>query len=170
MAKSATDFGSSFSMRVVESAANTLTFAKIEGGITPMQKVGWVIQKLFFTTDAFSLMNGTGDYAKFALTVSNKLTDLAIDNPGVIFAKHWQRIDMGTAATSIIQDYTFEVDFSTLQGGGLLVLPSPLYLAVQGSGLTAASTGMLRCCFFEIAMADADYFNLVQSRQILINS
>jgi hypothetical protein len=168
--KSVTEFGSSLSLRVTESAANTLTFAKIEGGVVNAAKVGWVVQKLHFSTSALSQMNSSGDTISIALTVSNKLTDLNVDNPGVIYVKVLQRVDLGVAATGIIHDLTFEVDFSTLQGNGLLILPNPLYIAVLGTGLAAATVALLRMYFYEISMQDSDYFNLVQSRQILINS
>jgi hypothetical protein len=169
-AKSQTEFASSVSLRVTESAANTLTFQKIEGGVTTLDKVGWVIQKCFFSLSNPVYFNGTGDIFTIALTVSNKLADLSVDNPGVIFSRTFERVDMGAAASAQIIETTQETDFSSLQGGGVLVLPTPLYLACQGQGLSNAMVGLLRMYFFPIQMADSDYFNLVQSRQILINS
>jgi len=169
-AKSTTDFGSQVSLRVTESAANTLTFQKIEGGVVSLARVGWVIQKLFFSLSNFTYFNTSGDQGTIALTVSNKLTDLAVDNPGVLFQKSFERLDFGTAASGFMTDTTFEVDFSSLLGGGILTLPNPLYLAIQGTGLSNPLVGLVRMYFYELSMADSDYFNLVQSRQTLINS
>lgn len=170
VSKSQTEFASSFSLSVTESAANTLTFEKIESGLMPLDKVGWVLQKLQFQVSALQYMNGTGDSITFGICVSNKLTDINPDNSGVIYSRVVQRLDFGAAASASIYDWNYECDLSNLQGGGVLVLPSPLYLAAYGGGLSAASTVLLRAYFFPIVMSDSDYFNLVQSRQILINS
>lgn len=168
--QSLNEFVSEFIISVTEATANTLAFAKISSGIQPLEKIGWVLQKLIFETTAVPLMNGTGDAVTFGLTVSNQLTSLVNTDPAVVYKRTLQRLDFGTAASAIVYDNYWEVDFSSLQGGGLLVLPNPLYLAAQGTGLSAASTTIMRALFYPIAMSPEDYFNLVQNRQVLINS
>ncbi len=155
-----------------ESAINTLTFAKLESGLAPLERIGWVIQRVDFKVTSSSLLafNASGDLLRFALTVSGSLTALNDNDPAIVALKSLARIDIGAAATGMYIDNTFSYDYSQLMGGGLLTLPTPLYLGVVGSSLTAVATVTARIYFYPIEMSTDDYFNLVQSRQILINS
>lgn len=171
-AKSLTEYSSQALFGLTESAANTLTFEKLETGLSVYDKVGWIIQRLEWKpgATAFAMFNGSGDTLSLAVTMTNTLTSLANDNPAILFKRDFVRVDLGVAAAGSIVDTIFEQDYSTLAGGGILVLPSPLYGAIVGGGLTAAATGFIRIYFKAIELSDTDYFNLVQARQLLIST
>jgi len=155
-----------------ESAANTLTFEKLETGVSVYDRIGWVIQRIEWRMSAATqaLFNGTGDLLTMALTLTNSLTALNDDNPALIAIRKWQRTDFGTAASASIEPLTWIDDYSTLAGGGLLCLPNPIYSAVLGTGLSGAASVFIRVFFVTVQLDDKDYFNLVQARQLLISS
>lgn len=158
-------------LSVTESAANTLTFDKLETGLSVYDKVGWVIARVEWrlgaTTPGF--FNSSGDLIAAALVMSNQLTALNDTDPAVQAIRKWSRLDIGTAASGLFFPTTWVDDYSTLPGGGLLVLPNPLYLAVLGTGLSAAGSCTARIFYRAIDMGQDDYFNLIQARQLLIN-
>jgi len=164
------DYTTTAVFTVTESAANTLTFEKLETGMSIYDKVGWVVQRVEFTSIGVqALMNGSGDYVVAALTMSNQMTDISSENPAVILSVAKQRVDFGTAASGMMVNEPSFLDYTTLAGGGILVLPNPLYLGVKGTGLTGASTFQMKVYFQAVTLTDADYFNLVQARQILVS-
>lgn len=156
----------------VESAMNTLTYVKLESGISIYDHVGWVLSRIEWrlTGGTLALFNASGDALSAALTMSDKMTSLVDDDPAIYVKRAWTRLDFGTAANARIESTTWVDDFSTLPGGGLLVLPTPLFLGLQGSSLTGAATVYAKMFYKAIDMQDQDYFNLVQARQLLVNS
>lgn len=173
MAKTMTDnFTSQAVFYVVETAANTLTFEKLETGLSVYDKIGWVIQRAEWELGVASLayFNGTGDHITFALTITNSLTGLSDENPAIIAIDRIVRTDLGTAASGLLRPTKIVRDFSTLSGGGILTLPNPIYCGLQGNGLTNAASVVCRLYFKAIELSDTDYFNLVQARQLLIST
>jgi len=165
-------FTSQAELTVTESASNTLTFTKLETGLSVYDKIGWVIARVEWrpSSGTYALFNGTGDVLDCALTMSNGLTALSESDPAIYNFRKFLRLDFGTAANASIFSSTYIDDFSTLPGGGLLVLPNPLYLGIKGTGLTAGATMFTRIFFKAIELSDQDYFNLVQARQLLITT
>lgn len=157
---------------IVESAANTLTFKRLESGLAPLEKVGWILHKILWRLNSgdFALFNGTTDTLELGLVMSNSLTTVSDADPAVISRKVLIRTDLGTAASGNFYNTEMETDFSTLPGGGILILPNPLYGSIQGTGLSGAAGAVIRLFFSPVEMSSDDYFNLVQSRQILVNS
>lgn len=168
----ADNFCSQAVFQVTETAANTLTFDKLETGISVYDKIGWVIARVEIplTKATIDLFDGNGDLVEVALTATNTVTSFADNNPAVYVHRTLMRRDVGTPAVSFFMDTTIVEDFSTLPGGGILVLPNPIYLGVKGTGLSGASTVTARIFFKAIDMADQDYFNLVQARQLLVST
>lgn len=159
-------------LSVTESAANTLTFDKLETGLSVYDKIGWIIARVEWklSSGTYALFNGTGDTLTMALSMSNNLTSLAQTDPALITQRNFVRLDFGTAANASIFENIYVDDFSGLPGGGLLILPNPLYIALLGSGLTAAANVTARIFFQPITMTGDDFTNLVQARQLLIST
>lgn len=173
MAKMTTDaFSSQAVFDVTETAANTLTFERLETGLSVYDKIGWVLQRVEYriASTVPALFNSAADSLIMALTMTNSLTSLSDANPAIITIKRLLRVDYGTAASGelIAQDYI--QDFTGLSGGGILTLPNPLYFGLAGSGLSGAASVVCRIYFKAIELTDTDYFNLVQARQLLIST
>lgn len=159
---------------VTETASNTLTFEKLETGLSIYDKVGWMLQRAEFTLGAGTraLFNSSGDTLAMALTMTNTLAAAQVraDNPAVYAMRVLERTDYGTAAVAILDDTSYVMDFSNLSGGGIMMLPNPLYFGIVGTGLAGPSTVIARMFYKAVELNDQDYFNLVQARQLLIST
>lgn len=166
------DYGFPVVFTPLESAANTLTFEQLQTGLSITDRIGWVIQRIESTIGASTLtyFNGTGDILNWGICQNNSLSSISIENPQIKFVKKLQRIDFGTAANAVFQDLTIVDDYSNLEGGGILVVPSPIYGFIQGAGLTTAASVNMKIFVKAVTLSDADYFNLVQNTQLLLSN
>lgn len=157
---------------LLETAANTLTFDKVETGMSVYDQIGWVLSRVEYrlTANTRSLFNGTGDNLSIALVSTNTLTLLGDANPAIYALRSFTRIDFGTAASATLESNTYVDDYSGLPGGGLLLLPNPLYGAIVGTGLSGPAFVSVILYVQPVQLDKDDYFNLVQARQLLINS
>lgn len=154
---------------VTESAANTLTFQKLESGVSLFEKVAWVIHRIEYRfTASMTVFADEGDILNVALTANNNMTDITdISNPGIIDFRRFQKFEDGTPATSFFWWFPCVVDFSTLPGGGLIVPPNPLYLAGHGTGLASASTTKCRFYYTTQELKPDEYWELVEARRVI---
>jgi len=153
---------------VTESAAGTLTFTKLETGYGSLNRVGWVVHKLEFylAVGMSSLIIDNADAIQMAVTKSNLISSVTLDQAAVIDLCQMQfsyRTSVGFAMDMqpIIRDFTM------LPGGGKLVLPYPLFLAVKGISLASAVTVATRISFTEQELTDKDWLELVEQTRLL---
>jgi hypothetical protein len=154
---------------VSESAANTLTFKKLETGISLTEKVAWVIHRLewLIPTPHNSIFNADADTLYWGLALSNAWTAAALSESTIIDFNSMTRLDYGTAANSIPFVRPIVKDFSGMPGGGLLVPPTPMYAYAQGISLAAAVTVAVRLHYTMKTMAINEYWELVEARRVL---
>lgn len=171
MAKGSTDqFVNQAVITCTESAANTLTFKKLETGISLFEKVAWIISRIEYFISGISNLNSSGDSLTMAITSTDQITGLALTNAAVIDLLYYLRIDYGTAANEVPIAMPFTKDLSTFSGGGLIVPPNPLYLGVVGSGEAAASTVTAKFFYRTLELSPDQYWELVESRRIISSS
>lgn len=154
---------------VTESAANTLTYKKLETGISLSEKVAWIISRVEFSSGELSptIFNGSADELRIALTVSNSMATLVGTDPMVLDFLKITRYDYGTAATAVMSIQPIIKDYTNLPGGGIIVPPQPLYLAAAGVGLTAAVTVVCRIYYTLLPLAVDQYWELIEARRVL---
>lgn len=163
-------FSSMATIQVMESAANTLTFKKLETGIDLMEQTAWLITRLewFLSNLDAATFNGDRDSLSLGLCASNAVPDITdLSNPAVIDFMQVIRLDIGAAATGVFEVKPYVREFTNVSGGGLLVPPNPLYAAAKGNGLTSATTNLVRIYYTQITLKADEYFNLWQSRRII---
>lgn len=167
-------FANIATLHVVESAANTLTYAKLETGIALFEKVAWLIHRIEFYLSTLDVAHfaAEADTCYWALLASNTLTTLIggniVKEPSVIFGQRAKRTDWGAAATGLFIHDPYVNDFSTLPGGGLIVPPNPLYIAVEGNAAPQPFTVDIRMYYSNYQLAGADeYWELVESRRVI---
>lgn len=153
---------------VTESAANTLTYKKLETGFSIFEKMAWIIHRIEYIMD--ERFNSTADTLDIALMAANTRTTIAdsgtFTDPAVLDKVKWVRTDIGTAASGFYFTQPQIVkDFTDLPGGGILVPPTPLYGAAQGTGLAAASTNVIRFFYTVTELSTEDYWQLVEARR-----
>jgi len=155
-------------LSVTESAANTLTFSKLETGIAPFEKRAWLISRLEYlvTIDATKFA-ATNDLLDFGLSVSNAFTTPSPALNEILDFNEFKRVDFGAAATGTMFIAPFVKDYSTVMGGGLLVPPNPIYAWAQGSSLGAAASVYTRMYYVSVDLKTDEFWELVEMRRMI---
>jgi hypothetical protein len=173
MAASQTDkFANIATITINESAANTLTFKKLETGINLMEKIAWVISRIeYMATTYFTVLDGNNDQIHMGLCVANNLTSMvtaaAYADPSLLDKIVYERTDTGTAANATLSVKPYVKDFSDLPGGGIIVPPSPLYGFVQGVGNANVNSVIIKLFYTSMIVPPADFWELVEARRII---
>lgn len=154
---------------VTESAANTFTSAKFNFPFSVMDKMALVIQRIEYWMGGINAgYNGTGDWTIMGLAAAASLVDIEVQSdPLLIDSVKYLRLDYGTAASGFLLQQPFIKDFTTLEGGGILVAPSPLYAVIKGLGEAAATSCWMRMYYTYKEMATDEYWQLVESRRVI---
>jgi len=144
-------FANVFTAQVVQTAANALTFAEMNFGITLRDRVAIVIDTLYFylrRTDLL-LFTAVGDEIVCALTVSDQVTNLAdLADRRILAAKWLDRMDFGTAAGAEMVTIPMEISFSP----PLIALPNRLFFGVDSTGLAAVTIVQMRMHFRTVSI------------------
>ncbi len=156
-------------IKVVESATGTLTYKKLETGISLFEKVAWVIARIEYYWLAAGYA-ASGDGVKMGLTTSNNPPALTPDEVAIVDLTKTRRVDMGTAASAIVDVSPIIRDFSQLPGGGLIVPPNPIYLAVIGVNQAAVVTMECRIYYTGVQLKGDEFWELVEARRIISSS
>jgi hypothetical protein len=156
---------------VLESAANTLTFKKIETGISFDRQVAWIINRLEYNAGSLlaANFNGDGDALEMGLAIASSWTAVSLNELAIIDYMSIQRADFGAAASSYQLRQPFQKDFSSLPGGGLILAPAPLYFWAKGTGLVAATNDAVRIYYTLLELDGAAALELFQARRAIIS-
>jgi len=155
-------------LTVTESAANTLTFSKLETGIEPFAKRGWIINRVeYFHTLNVTAFAAANDLLDFGLCVSNSFSTPAMALNEILDFNEVKRVDIGAAASGDLYTLPFVKDFSTIEGGGILVPPNPLYLWAKGTSLGAAATVSCRFYYVSVDLKADEFWELVELRRMV---
>lgn len=156
-------------LTITESAANTLSFKKLETSVALMEKVAWIISRIeyIFNLQGAGQFDSNADYDAYGLSVSNAFAAPSLTESTIIDYNVLTRLDFGTAASGGMNTLPIVKDFSSLPGGGLLVPPNPLYGWVKGSGTAAAQTIVARIWYTNLPLAVDQYWELVETRRVL---
>jgi hypothetical protein len=145
---------------ITMSAANTLTWSQIQMGISINQKVALCLHRILWVPSVASEREivAATDGMNIALTTSSRLTAITdVSDPAIIsfFSKS------GIAATTEPSKRPYISDFSGLPGGGKLIPPNPLWLAMSTEGFVAAGIARIQLDFTFITLSDADFLELL---------
>lgn len=157
-------------IQVIESAANTLTFKKLETGIAVTEKIAWNLHRIeyYLTTVSAALFNATGDAVSLGLAASNSIVNVEdMSNPSLLDLLTIQRQDIGVAASGFFQDIPRVKDFAALPAGGLLIPPNPLFGFVVGNSLTGAMTVRLRLFYSPVELKVDEFWQLVEAYRVI---
>jgi len=162
------NYADKFYGEVTESAANTLTFQEIQTNVSIMEKWAWILHRLEWSMDlaTYDEVAAVGDELDMALTTSNRITALQASDAAVLDIAQ-QMIVVETAVGVQRELLPLIRDFSTLPGGGLIIPPRPLYVAVKGTSLANAARVWCRGYFTPVAMKGEDYYNLLDAYRLI---
>ena len=156
-------------LQVVESAANTLTFAGMSVFSNVLSNQGMIIHSAEYNLSGatLALPVASGDSVAFGLSGSDSLTSIDLDDPEVYDFNKYIRVDYGTAATGVPFMQPYKFDFTGLPGGGMLVPADRLFAYVQGASVAAAATVSVRFRYTLITLGAQDYLELAQTLRVL---
>lgn len=155
---------------VTASAVNTLTFSEINTGVSVHEKIAWVISKILWypKQESIAQLTAADDILDMALTLNNKVSDIAeLSDPAVIDLLSITSIIWGTPVGSHHTHRPFVRDFTSLPGGGLIITPKPLYVAVKGTSLVTAEVVACRILYTIRKLAADEFWELVQASRIV---
>lgn len=159
-------------LTVTESAANTLTYTKLEFGTAVFEKVGLLLHRLeLFFNPGVADIPQTEDSGTVALTIGNSLASIltiaAYSDPAIIDKFFICNKISGTPAVQFWTTGPMIHDFSGLPGGGILVPAQPIYAAIQGLSAANPLTASLRMLFTYLPLKPEEYWELVSSRRVI---
>jgi len=152
---------------VTETAANTLTFKKLETGISLFEKVAWLIERVEYFFSSYSLLVASADAACMALATTDQMSSMALTNAAILDLYYLLRFDLGAAANAELLHLPMVKDFSQMSGGGILVAPNPIYLGIQGTSVASAMSVTAKIFYTTVPLSPDEYWELVESRRII---
>lgn len=168
MARKTDVYANKFFGTVLESGPNTLTFAEIPTNVDVFAKKAWVLHKLewYLDADDRSLLLASQDAIRMALTSSDRISALGLDNPAVI-----DLLELNVIVYSAVACNNYEQplirDFNNMPGGGLIITPRPLFVAVQGVSVASPVQAFVRGYFTAVDLNADEYLELVDFYRIV---
>jgi hypothetical protein len=155
-------------IQCVQSAANTLTFKKLETGVSLFEKIAWVIHAIdYHLTDPYDALAAAADQIEAGVTTSDQPANLNLDQVAVIDKIMWRFQAWGTPANAIVHFGPIRRYFTDLPGGGIIMPPNPIYLAVDSGSVGAAMTVDVRIFYTQKSLRAEEYWELVEARRII---
>lgn len=151
---------------VTESAANTLTFSEVNTGVQAFSRMAWVINRIDWHCGNVSELIASADRIKGAITSSNKVSSLDLEDPSIIaFLELITTVRSAVGSDPYIEPLVF--DYSGLPGGGLIVPGYPLFIAVEGTSLTNPVHLSARVYFQILELKADEYIELVEATRMI---
>ncbi len=170
MAKGTMDqFAQYLAITIVESAANTLTFAQVQTGGFLFERRAMIIHRIAYlqsVATAALLLDGA-DRLEFGLSVNNTLTTIAWTDPNVIDLIQQNVFDIGTPASSQLHNHPIVSDFSAMPGGGLIIPAFPIFGFIRGTSIAAAATVVMRAYYTIKELEASEFIELVEASRII---
>ena len=155
-------------LSVTESAANTLTFSKLETGVSIYEKVGWLISRIDYSVQMAAVdFTGEGTTVMCGISVMDSLASVSFAMSAVVDFLQLVRRDYGVAASGFAERIPWTKSFADLPGGGLLIPPNPIYLFVMGAGLVNPQNVSIRMFYTVKSLKAEDFWELVEQRRMI---
>lgn len=163
------NYATFMNVAITEAVAGTLIQEKIESGMSMYDRVGWVLNRIEWMVPiaTLNLLLDQNDAISFGIATSGTLGSLSDTDPNIINRNRIGVSDFGTPANAVKEEMPIINDFSTMPGGGILVLPNPLYVFLQSVSIASAATVNMRAWFISVNLNEDDYFLLAQARMLL---
>ena len=154
---------------VTMSAANTLTFAEIPTNVNIMDKTAWVLHRLewFIPAGSMAEMGAIGEGLNVALTMSSSVTSLALNSAAIIDSLQFFAVAILAGTSASHQQFPVIRDFTGMPGGGLIIAPRPLFVAMVSNGAAGACSCQCRLYYTQITMSSEDYLDLIDFYRII---
>jgi hypothetical protein len=162
-------FSQYLAITVTESAADTLTFQKVETGGFLFERRAMVIHRIAYapSVTTLGLLDAAADRLEMGLSLSNSLTTIPWTDPNILDLLQIGVVDFGTAASGAISRTPWVTDLSMLPGGGIIVPAYPLYGFVRGTSLGTAAVVVLRAYYTVKELEPTEFVELVEALRVI---
>ena len=157
-------------LRVVESAANTLTYNGLSVFSNVLGQKAMVIHRIQYapTFSTIALLAAANDILTFGMSGTDAATAPDYASAEFYDVNDLMYIADGTPATSERpMNPLVEKDFTGLPSGGILVPADRLFAFAQGANLASAGTVDVRFAYTIMELSAAEYLELAQSMRVL---
>lgn len=156
-------------LKVVMSAINTLTFGQVTLGMSIFEYAALIISRIEYSLDYthFAEFGAAPDHVEIAITGSDGLTNLQMDQPEVYDAVSYSIVVSGAPATIELVQTPIVHDFSTMKGGGLIVPAQNVYIGMNTAGFAAVGSCVARVYYTVKSLQASDFIELVQRLRVL---
>jgi hypothetical protein len=152
---------------VAEAVAGTTAYAIFNFPFSILDKMALNIHRVEYWPEV-TLLDGDGDYIALALIAGRSISNILDQtDPRVIDSIAVERWDAGTAANALYNVRPYTRDFTGLPGGGILVAPNPLAIAIKGNSLAGPASAWVRIHYTYMTLTTDEYWQLVESRRII---
>jgi hypothetical protein len=156
-------------LTVTQPSADVLAFSSavnVMSSLAPGNAM--IIHKVEYYVPPTTLVraNADSDRLVLAITGSNTITDLDIDQPAIYSVTTLMRREI-TAVGSILMSNYLEKDYCIMPGQGILCPADRMFLALFSAGLGAASTISARVYFSLITLGSNELLQLMQSLRVM---
>ncbi len=156
-------------LSVTQSSANTLTFGQLALGMNLFDYAGLIVSKIDYYLSVLSIAElvANADTIALALSGSDSITALDLSKAEVYDMMELQVAISGTPATAQIVKQPWTHDFSTMEGGGMLLPAQNLYIGVSSAGSAIAIAASMRVYFRIVKLTAQDFVELVQRLRVM---
>ncbi len=152
-------------VKCTQASLDTLAFASFNLGISAFDRVGLILHKIGWSLDdtGWAELVAASDNIEGAIVTSDQVATITADLRQIVAKHDWIAGLVGVGANFRVDEQPKWDDFTGLPGKGMLVPPSPLYLAVMTAGNASVRTVYANIWFSIVELADADYFELLET-------
>jgi len=158
-------FANIFTASVTMSAANTLTFAELNFGITLRDRIAIVVDQVFWypSSNAYGFMTTAADRLIMAVTISDSITDISdLTDRRMFFHKGLIRADWGTAGAADLLEVPLISEFTP----PLIILPNRIFLGLNSVGLASPVSCTIRMHYRTVSITqDQQLIEVLESLQ-----
>lgn len=157
-------------LEATESAANTLTFSRLQlAGSLMNEKAALIIHRADIQLDPNgTALNGANDFTSMCVSVSDRITDIRdMSQPEILLALWLTRVEFGAAASGILTERPKVLDFSTLPGTGIIVPADNLFVGIESGGAAAALSVKVRLYYTVKPLKTDEYWDLIEARRVM---
>lgn len=156
-------------LTILETAANTLSWARLQLASSLMsEKAALIIHRADVQlTRHAAVLNANTAIISTCLSVSDRVTDIRdLSQPEILFQLECQRVDV-TAVSTHFPMSPVVLDFSTLPGSGIIVPADNLYIGIKGTTCGAAGLASMRLYYTVKPLETNEYWDLIEARRVM---
>jgi hypothetical protein len=156
-------------VQALQTVIDAYTTAEVQIGVSLFDKVGLLLHKVEYDlwVSSMAQLRDVSNLYQVGLVSSTNVNggNFTMLNPDVIDTLILIPVQDEAPTARIVYQSPVTRDFTGLPGGGILIAPRPLYVALDTNGFSAVAATIARITFSLVSLSDAEYLELLQTRR-----